>query len=121
MPTRRRHDHLRPLAEAFRDHLDQAFAAPTTLERFAARHRVSEARLRAAFVQLTGQRPHAYVRDRRVAAAAAMLTGTSTKVDAIARAVGWKSRKNFYRALASATGKRPGQFRRSSPSSVPGG
>lgn len=100
------------LAEAFRDHLDHAFAEAMTLERFAALHRVRETALRAAFVHLTGRRPPAYLIERRLAAAAVMLATTSEKVDTVARAVGWRSRKNFNRALARATGESPSHLRR---------
>ena len=60
--------------------------------------------------------PAAYLIARRVDAAVDLLRTSSEKVEHIARAVGWASRKNFNRALARATGQRPSDLRRAGPS-----
>jgi AraC-like DNA-binding protein len=71
---------------------------------------MSPARLRRDFQRVFGFGPSAYVHLVRVTKAVAMLS-TDIKVDAIAGEVGYRSKKDFYRALKRWVGCTPTELR----------
>lgn len=73
-----------------------------------ARHvRCTPARLRREFRDAFGMSPAAYQRQLRLWEATRLLTRTTLKVEAVANAVGYRSKKNFYRATRALTGQTP--------------
>jgi AraC-like DNA-binding protein len=102
--------HPRYRAIELRRELDADFAKPLSLTRLARERRVTTRCLQRDFEELTGITIQEYVTERRLDAAVELLKNTTDKVEWIANAVGWSSRKNFNRALA--------RRRRLSPSSA---
>src|SRR4051812_1801763 len=70
--------------------------------------------LRRRFAEEAGESLASYRTRARVAVAIRLLTTTKWKVEAIARDVGWLSKKDLYLHLKRATGLTPGQIRRTS-------
>jgi len=68
--------------------------------------------LRRRFAEEAGESLASYRTRARVADAIRLLTTTDWKVEAIARDVGWLSKKDLYLHLKRATGLTPGQVRR---------
>jgi AraC-like DNA-binding protein len=68
--------------------------------------------LRRRFVEETGESFVSYRTRARVVVAIRLLSTTTWKVEAIARDVGWLSKKDLYAHLKRATGLTPGQVRR---------
>jgi AraC family transcriptional regulator len=63
------------------------------------------------FNQATGQPPHRYVMERRVAAARALLAGRHTSMAEVALETGFGTQANFSRVFRKLTGLTPRQFR----------
>jgi AraC-like DNA-binding protein len=104
--------HPHDVAAELRAHLDAGFAQPVNLAKTARALHTSVRRLQKEFKVLTGVSIHEYVTRRRVAVAYALLRDTDDKVESIARAVGWSSRKNLNRALARYAGLTPADVRK---------
>jgi AraC-like DNA-binding protein len=81
-----------------------------TLSELASRFHVTPHQLRRAFIKEFGLSVHEYQRIIRVLAALNQVP--REKVDAVALEVGWRSKKNFYRAFEEVTGLTPTAFRR---------
>lgn len=64
-----------------------------------------------AFRQATGRAPYAYLTERRIACAKAMLTGHETTLTTIARHCGFSSLSQFSRMFRQETGMTPSSFR----------
>lgn len=67
--------------------------------------------LRRRFVSKAGETPIRYQTRLRAIEAVRLMRSTSWKMDAIGRAVGWKSRKDIYTALADVAGQSPAAIR----------
>ena len=67
--------------------------------------------LHRRFVSKAGETPIRYQARLRAIEAVRLLQATNWKIDAVARAVGWKSRKELYRALAHFAGMSPRTIR----------
>jgi AraC-like DNA-binding protein len=63
------------------------------------------------FAADTGETPRQYRTRLRVATAVRRLRDTDEKIEAIARHVGWKSRKDLYRSIGQLTGLTPAGIR----------
>jgi methylphosphotriester-DNA--protein-cysteine methyltransferase len=68
-------------------------------------------RLRRLCRELLGMSPRAYCQRTRVWQALKHLADSHEKVDAVALEFGWRSKKNFYRAVRAVTGLTPRQVR----------
>lgn len=91
------------------EHLEASYADPLDIAAIARRYRLSGVLLRRQFVQLFGISVRLYL--ERVRIVHAMTALSETKVEVAARAVGYRSRKNFYRAFFKHTGMTPTQCR----------
>ncbi len=67
--------------------------------------------LRRRFVSKAGETPIRYQTRLRTIEAVRLMRSTSWKMDAIGRAVGWKSRKDVYSALEDIAGRSPSAIR----------
>ena len=67
--------------------------------------------LRRRFISKVGETPIRFQMRLRVIEAVGLMRRTNRKMDTIALAVGWKSRKNLYRALADVAGPSPAAIR----------
>ena len=65
------------------------------------------------FKTATGVSPHRFVVHRRIAAAAALLTGTTSSISSIARAVGFRTASQFATTFRRVTGLTPTAHRAS--------
>jgi AraC-like DNA-binding protein len=88
----------------------QSCGEPVDLPRCAEQLGLSPAQLRRAFYREFGQSVHDYQRCARIVAALEM--GSAGNVARVAQQVGYKSKKNFYRAFTRLTGTTPAAFRR---------
>lgn len=83
---------------------------PWSLDSLADQFHVTVSQLRRAFQREFGVSIHDYQRSRRVIEALSHVS--EGKIDAIALEVGYKSKKDFYRAFQAVTGVTPMAFRR---------
>lgn len=90
--------------------LRRAGTGPFDTAAWAAAQGLSDARLRRAFVREFGQSIRDYQRCARIVAALDLAGAAS--VAHVAAQVGYRSRKNFYRAFTRLTGTTPAAFRR---------
>ena len=104
--------HPRYRAIELRRELDADFARPLSLMQLAHTRGVTTRSLQRDFEELTGVRIQEYVTERRLDAAVELLQNTPDKVEWIANVVGWSSRKNFNRALATRRRLNPSSARR---------
>lgn len=93
------------------DIIERTFADRTTLQTVSAALKRRPDRLRGTFHQVTGMSVHEYVtRVRLDHAAHYILSGD--KIDSVALAVGYQSKKNFYRQFRRHFGATPVGYRR---------
>ena len=93
------------------------------IRRVAAAVGLSPGHLRALFRTTLGQTPAAWLRERRVAAAAERLMSTDEPIDALATACGFADRFHFSRVFARLLGCGPAAYRatrRQKPGQVAG-
>ena len=74
--------------------------------------RCTRARAAGEFKKAYGISPHCYQRQLRIWEGLRLLRGTDLKVEAVAHAVGYRSKKNFYQVTRDVTGGTPTQMRR---------
>lgn len=91
--------------------LDANYAANLTLAAVARQIGVSPTDLRVSFRQRFGTSLSDYRRKQRVERAVKLLAAGQTKVETVAALVGYRSKKNFYRAVRSVTGTTPRKLR----------
>jgi AraC-like DNA-binding protein len=99
------------LAEEIGSRLEQEYASKMTLDAMAREYRVSRLHLDRTFHHRFGIHFHEYLRAIRVERGLDLVR-EGMKIEAAAPAVGYKSKKNFYRAVRQVTGLTPGQVRR---------
>jgi AraC-like DNA-binding protein len=92
------------------DVIERSYAARTTLTTVSAALRAKPERLRAKFRQVTGISVHEYVTRVRLDHAEHYIR-SGDKIDAIALAVGYQSKKNFYRQFRRHFGVTPVIYR----------
>lgn len=100
-----------PLA-ALRAHIDRHLQHPLQVADLARLCGLSVARLHARFLAETGRSPMAYVRERRLARARALLQSTDLPIGEVAARVGYDSQSAFAAAVRQAYGKSPRRLRR---------
>ena len=88
----------------------QDFQRQWSLERLAGKFHLTPSRLRRAFHREFGVSIHDYQKTRRVIEALHQVP--DGKIEAIALEVGYRSKKDFYRAFHEVTGMTPTTFRR---------
>lgn len=88
----------------------QEYAQSWSLARLAKRFHVTPATLRRSFTREFGMSIHDY--QRRVRLIAALGAVRDSKIDALALQVGYRSKKNFYRAFTRLFGLTPQAYRR---------
>lgn len=86
-------------------------AQPWTLERLASRVGASRSVLAERFTRIVGQPPMRYLAAWRMQRAAGLLADGTTKVGAVAAAVGYDSEAAFSRAFSRLVGMSPGRWR----------
>ena len=87
--------------------IDADFSSSLTVAEVARAIGVSPNRLRHAFQQRFGMTVAAYRRKRRVEQAMSLLADGRRNVATVSAMVGYKSKKNFYRAVRKITGRTP--------------
>lgn len=103
---------LKRVVDYIEHHLDQAL----TLTDLARQVDFSDFHFARMFKQSTGQAPHRYVMQRRLALARELLTGTSLNMTEIALRCGFSSASHFSNRFRAETGLPPSGFRRTSRS-----
>ena len=98
------------LRRAF-EFIEENIAAPIGVAEIAAASGVSPYHFSRAFRQTTGKPPYAYLLDRRVLKAKALLMNSTTSLTTIARQCGFTSLSQFSRTIRRATGMTPTQIR----------
>ena len=96
------------LARHIEAHLDEALP----LHRLAAEVRLSRGHFARAFKRSFGRTPHAYLTERRIARAKAMMQRTATPLSAIALACGLSDQPHLSRLFRRLTGETPLAWRR---------
>jgi AraC-like DNA-binding protein len=102
---------LRPLARQAADWIGTHLAAARNVTTIARELGARPAQLRRAVRREFGVSVRVYVERRRVEAALDLLGRTPMKVEAVAREVGYRSKKSLYRAIRVARGTTPGLIR----------
>ncbi|WPO97958.1 AraC family transcriptional regulator [Pseudomonas sp. HR96] len=98
---------LRLLDDWLQAHLEQ----PLSVQAMAALLGLSEAYFSRAFKQSTGQSPHSYLLDRRIARARSLLLGSSSGLADIAQRCGFASHAHLSLAFRQRLGLTPSQLR----------
>lgn len=102
--------HPRWLAAAL-DRIEAEPSAPLSLSQLAQDVGISTGHLARAFRATFGKSAGAYVRERRLARAAALMHDTDASLAAIATAVGFCDQAHFTRAFKAQLGATPAQYR----------
>lgn len=102
----------KPLSQkAMQAYLDEHFTAPVTIATMAAALQYHPAYLGRAFRNLYGVGIKAYLRQRRMTYAAALLAEGDMTVSEVIPTVGYTNRTQFYRDFAAAYGCSPAAYR----------
>ena len=99
------------LADRIGRRIEKDYASRITAKRLAGECHVTRTQLDHSFIQRFGIRLHEYLTVVRLRHGLDLVTG-GMKVEAAAAAVGYQSKKDFYRAVRLRTGFTPGQLRR---------
>jgi len=92
-------------------YLDANLAGPCSLDELAEAAYLSPFHFSRMFRRSTGKSPHAYLVDRRMERARALLEGTTTPIADIARMVGFRTQSHFTNAFRQVNGIAPGAYR----------
>lgn len=95
-----------------RDLVEARLGDDLGLEDLAAAAGFSRAHFARAFRESTGQTPYAYLRERRVVRAKALLAGSSWGIAEVAQLCGFRSQSHLGRVFRNATGTTPAEYRR---------
>ena len=107
-PLTRRRRAAAPLdLSAVRAFIDRHLAAPLTVRRLSTVAGLSPFHFIRTFRAATGQTPHQYVRNRRIARARELLVTTPLPVTEICEAVGFQSLGSFSTVFRRLTGESP--------------
>lgn len=98
------------LADQVKCHIDGAYRAPNTLKSLGRHFGVTPRALSAAFLKRFGKGVRQYLTELRVRHGLTLVR-SGTKIEAVAYDVGYKSKKDFYRAVRMVTGVTPGSLR----------
>jgi AraC-like DNA-binding protein len=90
-----------------------------TLDDMAAEAGISRTALHERFIALIGEPPATYLRNHRMTAAAELLRGSSSTVQAIARRVGYESNGAFSSAFLRWAGCTPMEYRKQAHNATP--
>jgi len=101
----------RELIIEFKDNLDRHYTEPNVLKEAQEKIPMTARHINRLFVQYFGQTPAAYIRSRRLDAAAKLLIETDEKVLDLALKAGFNSTSGFYSAFKEAYGVSPMQYR----------
>jgi len=104
--------HTWPIGEHVRRYVEEHYQESIDWPRLAKRFGYSRSALARAFVAATGSTLQRYHAALRVRTAIMILREQEWKIDAVASIVGYRSPKNFYRALRTSTGLSPAEVRR---------
>lgn len=91
--------------------IDANLAEDLSVERLAARMCLCPRQVSRVFRKTLGMTPGAYVEHVRVTAAQRSLTGTDTRIDLLARSLGYRSPDTFARAFSRNVGISPTDYR----------
>ena len=91
---------------------EQRMAYPVTVGEIAAKVGVATSTLRAHFASVRGQSPHAYLLERRLELARAMLRTSEATIEMVAELCGFHSASHLTRHFKSRFGHSPGRHRR---------
>jgi AraC-like DNA-binding protein len=94
---------------------DHRYFEPLSVDDLALAAGLSRAHFSRAFCNAFGTPPHAYVRDRRLERAAALLRRTDRPVVEICRCVGWRSVGSFTTSFTRGYGASPTVYRAGFP------
>ncbi|HKY21468.1 MAG TPA: AraC family transcriptional regulator [Vicinamibacterales bacterium] len=103
--------HIPPLASRVRKYVEDHLAERIAITQLAKELRCTRARAIAEFHKAYGLSPHQHQRRLRVSEGLRLLRATNAKIEAVARTVGFRSKKNFYNVTRDATGRTPTQIR----------
>jgi AraC-like DNA-binding protein len=103
--------HLSPLASCVRRYLNAHYKEDVDVRKLARELGSTGARVGAEFRKAYGISPSHYQRQLRVGEGLRLLKGTNLKVEAVAQAVGYRSKKNFYQVTRAVTGTTPTSIR----------
>jgi AraC-like DNA-binding protein len=104
--------HVSEVANRVRAHVEAHYAGGVDTHLLAQGLCCTQAHAVSEFRNVFGESPTQYQRRLRVREGLRLLRGTDLKVEAIARTVGYQSKKNFYRMTRAVTGKTPSGIRR---------
>jgi AraC family transcriptional regulator len=96
------------------EYIDASFRKPISLDDLAGLAGLSRFHFSRAFARSTGRSPMAYVRERRLEEAKALLRDTEHTLDEIAARVGFRAAGSFTQAFARSVGMTPSTYRRRS-------
>jgi transcriptional regulator GlxA family with amidase domain len=108
-PTQITNVQLQRAKELLRAHLDGRIL----LEELARECGLSRAHFSRVFKQSTGQTPHGWLTQQRVAASRDLLANASLSLADVARRCGFANQSHFTRVFAKSEGVAPGAWRRS--------
>jgi AraC-like DNA-binding protein len=98
-----------------RDLIDRSYARELRVDDLARAAGLSRAHFSREFARVFGEPPHAYLLNRRLERAAALLRSTDLSVAAVCFAVGLRSVGSFTASFARAYGMTPTAYRASFP------
>lgn len=109
-PSRQERDLLTKV-ERVAQHLIDTHARPVNVPALARREGLHQSTLRRAFLDRFGMAPREFQTRVRICRAIHLFAVETTDILAVARSVGYRSEKNFYRAVRRVTGLTPARLR----------
>ncbi len=91
--------------------LNESYVNPPVIEALSRTVGIDKKTLQQAVQQLTGRTVNRYVRSLRMERALSLLTEGTLRIEEVARAVGYHSKINFYKAFADTFGCTPNEMR----------
>ena len=92
--------------------LNRSYANPPVIETLARSVGIDKKTLQSAIQHMTGQTVNGYIRSLRMEKALSLLTEGTMRIDEIAKAVGYHSKINFYKAFADTFACTPNEMRK---------
>ena len=97
--------------ERIREFIDGHYTQPLTIDRLAARSRLSTFHFIRRFREAFGETPHRYLRQRRLERAKELLVTTPLPVTEICDQIGFQSLGSFSSLFRRETGETPAEYR----------